>query len=244
MLRGARIKAEWLDTPGPQAIRAQDRERLLASLLEPIEFDDEDRVLAQRLLGERTPEDIALALVHARRAGLPEPEELIENSPEGRRTTRQESHRPGFDEIVWFKMDIGRRQNADPRWILPLLCRRGHITRNEIGAIRIGTDETHFQVPQAIAAKVGAALARTAQAEGGEGSVRIEPSSGPREAARENRKDRRPASHRASPAPSDKRSHRTGRTEGGDPKDQRSERGHKGRKNLRGQHPSRGRRAK
>jgi ATP-dependent RNA helicase DeaD len=35
-------------------------------------------------------------------------------------------------------MNIGRRQNADPRWILPLLCRRGHITRNDIGAIRIG----------------------------------------------------------------------------------------------------------
>ena len=50
-------------------------------------------------------------------------------------------------------MDIGRRQNADPRWILPLLCRRGHITRNEIGAIRIAADETHFQVPRAVAAK-------------------------------------------------------------------------------------------
>ena len=37
-------------------------------------------------------------------------------------------------------MDIGRSQNADPRWILPLLCRRGHITRNEVGAIRIGDD--------------------------------------------------------------------------------------------------------
>jgi ATP-dependent RNA helicase DeaD len=57
---------------------------------------------------------------------------------------------------VWFRMDIGRRQNADPRWILPLLCRRGHITRNEIGAIRIGPAETYFQIPRAIAGKFAA----------------------------------------------------------------------------------------
>ena len=48
-------------------------------------------------------------------------------------------------------MNIGRRQNADPRWILPLICRRGHITKNEIGAIRIQANETGFQIPRAIA---------------------------------------------------------------------------------------------
>jgi ATP-dependent RNA helicase DeaD len=72
-------------------------------------------------------------------------------------------------------MDLGRRQNADPRWILPLLCRRGHITRNEIGAIRIGIHETHFQVPRAIAARFADAVARTASGSAEDGSeVRIE----------------------------------------------------------------------
>ena len=37
---------------------------------------------------------------------------------------------------MWFRMDVGRRQNADPRWLLPLICRRGHITKAEIGAMR------------------------------------------------------------------------------------------------------------
>ena len=72
-------------------------------------------------------------------------------------------------------MDLGRRQNADPRWILPLLCRRGHITRNEIGAIRIGIHETHFQVPRAIAGRFADAVARTASGSAEDGSeVRIE----------------------------------------------------------------------
>ena len=43
-------------------------------------------------------------------------------------------------------MNVGRRHNADPRWLLPLLCRRGHITRTEIGAIRIAASETYFEV--------------------------------------------------------------------------------------------------
>ena len=85
-------------------------------------------------------------------------------------------------------MDIGRWQNADPRWILPLLCRRGHITRNEIGAIRISANETHFQVPRAIADRFAAALVRTADTED-EGGVHIEAAPDtPRDAARQRRR--------------------------------------------------------
>ncbi|MGK6319643.1 DEAD/DEAH box helicase [Sphingomonas sp. DT-204] len=192
MLRGARIHAEWIDAPTPEAIRAQDRERLLAALLQPIEVDEEDRALAALLMAERPPEDIAAALVRAHRTALPEPEELIENTPEARHAAQRERHRPGFEDIVWFRMDIGRRQNADPRWILPLLCRRGHITKNEIGAIRIGANETHFQVPRAVAAKFSTALARTAASEGDEQSVRIEPSEAAPSAARDPRHSEMP----------------------------------------------------
>ena len=194
MLRGARINAEWISAPTAEAIRRQDRERLLAALLQPVEHDEEDRALAQRLLAERSPEDIAAALVRAHRSAMPRPEEMIENTPEARRSAQQERHRAGFEDVVWFRLDIGRRQNADARWILPLLCRRGHITRNEVGAIRIGANETHFQVPRAIADKFNAALVRTAAEGAGDGDdrdgVRIEPSDGPREAARTNRNDR------------------------------------------------------
>jgi ATP-dependent RNA helicase DeaD len=188
MLRGARIEAQWIDPPTSEAIRHNDRKRLLEALLEPVEFDDEDRELAARLLAERSPEDIAAALVRAHRAAMPQVEELIANTPEARQADRQDRHRAGFEDVVWFRMDIGRRQNADPRWILPLLCRRGHITRNEIGAIRIGPGETHFQVPRAVADKFASALARTAGTEDG-GDVTIEPSpEAPRDAARPNRK--------------------------------------------------------
>jgi len=214
MLRRARINANWIDAPSREAIRAQDRERLLAALLQPVEFDDTDRELADRLLVERSPQEIAAMLVRSHRASLPEPEELIENTPEARQAAQKERHRPGFEDIVWFRMNIGRRQNADPRWILPLLCRRGHITRNEIGAIRIGPSETHFQVPRAIAGKFSAALERTAGSEDDEEAVVIEQSDeAPRETARQNRKDARPARRdggNTSPAKHRAKPHRKG----------------------------------
>ena len=188
MLRSVRIVAEWITAPTPETIRRNDRERLLQRLLQPVELEDEDRELAASLLAERSAEDLAAALVHAHRAALPQAEELIENTAEARQADRQERHRPGFEDVVWFRMAIGRRQNADPRWILPLLCRRGHITRNEIGAIRIAASETHFQVPRAIAAKFGAALARTAGSEdGGDVLIELSPDT-PRDTARQHRK--------------------------------------------------------
>ena len=174
-LKGARIVPEWIDVPAPDAIRARDVERMMASLLAPVEVDEEDRALGARLLAERSPEDIAAALIRAHRGALPQPEELIEATPQARRDALPEGHRPGFDDTVWFRMDVGRRQNADPRWVLPLLCRRGHITRSEVGAIRIGPGETRFQIPRALAGRFAAAVARTAKAGDDGAGVRIEP---------------------------------------------------------------------
>ncbi|MFA7586228.1 MAG: DEAD/DEAH box helicase, partial [Novosphingobium sp.] len=196
MLRGARIDAEWTSVPTPEMIREQDRDRLLATLMAPTEASDEDRVLAARLLEAKSAEDLALALVRAHASRLPEPEELIDLSAQSRGEGgegRPAHHRAGFEDVEWFRMDIGRRQNADPRWLLPLLCRRGHITRNEIGAIRITQNETFFQIPKAMAAKFRAAVQRTSVPDSdSEGGITIEAAPDtPREAARANARQHR-----------------------------------------------------
>lgn len=192
MLRHARIEAEWIDAPSSEAIRAQDRERLLCDLLAPVEVEDSDRELADRLLAERSPQEIAAMLVRAHRSKLPEPEELTANTPEARQKAQADRHRPGFEDVVWFRMDVGRRHNAEPRWVLPLICRRGHVTRNEIGAIRVGPNETHFQIPRAIADRFADAVQRTARDEDENDLIHIEQSAEPpRDAARRNRKEAR-----------------------------------------------------
>jgi ATP-dependent RNA helicase DeaD len=133
---------------------------------------------------------------------MPAPEEMVDSGTSDR-APRPEGPRAGFEDTIWFKMDIGRRHNADPRWLLPLLCRRGHITKNEIGAIRIAANETMFEIPRAAAGRVAAARKRTAGGDPeGEGGIRIEAVEGkPRDAARQNRRPGPPqARHQAKPA--------------------------------------------
>jgi ATP-dependent RNA helicase DeaD len=43
-------------------------------------------------------------------------------------------------------LNVGRKHTAEARWLLPMLCRAGHITKNEIGAIRIHMNETHVEL--------------------------------------------------------------------------------------------------
>jgi ATP-dependent RNA helicase DeaD len=176
LLRTARVQVEWGTPPTAEQIRARDADRLFEQLSAPVEAHEEEAGLIAKLLEVKTPEELAAALVRAHANRLPQPEELIDLSSNEGRAPRRE----GFDDTVWFRMDIGRRQNADPRWLLPLLCRRGHVTRGDIGAIRITPKETFFQVPRAIEARFRESLARTAQ-EGAEdeSGILIEPSQPP-----------------------------------------------------------------
>ncbi len=164
MLRDAKVNAEWMGPPSVEDIRAMDRTRLIDALMAPVETDEEDAILAERLLEQKTPQEIAAALVHAHRAALPQPEELISTSapaPGERAPRRDEGPRAGFEDSVWFRMDVGRRQNADPRWMLPLICRRGHVTKGEIGAIKIGQTESFVEIPRTIADRFAESLKRT-----------------------------------------------------------------------------------
>jgi ATP-dependent RNA helicase DeaD len=147
MLRAARINAEWISAPTPAQIRTNDRERLLADLSAPVELEDDDRELARELMEKLEPEAIAAALVKSLRSEMPAPEDVL--GP-GQRQERgaDAGPRPGFDGATWFQLNAGRRHNADPRWLLPLICRYGHVGRAEIGAIRIAANESYFQVSE------------------------------------------------------------------------------------------------
>lgn len=56
------------------------------------------------------------------------------------------AHRDDAREMVWFRLNIGRDRNADPRWLLPLICRAGNVSKAEIGAIKIYDRDTRFQI--------------------------------------------------------------------------------------------------
>ena len=47
---------------------------------------------------------------------------------------------------VLFEVNLGQSQKAEPGWLLPLICRRGGITRREVGAIRVGPQSSQFEI--------------------------------------------------------------------------------------------------
>jgi ATP-dependent RNA helicase DeaD len=71
---------------------------------------------------------------------------------------------------VWFKITVGRERNADPKWLLPEICRQGEIGKRDIGAIRVYDVETRFEVSQDVAEKFAALVGERKK-----GGVRIFP---------------------------------------------------------------------
>jgi ATP-dependent RNA helicase DeaD len=224
MLRGVKIPVEWMSAPSREAILEQDNARLRASLMEQAELDEADWALGAELLAEKSAKEIAAMLVKSARSALPAPEELLDASEA---PARREGPRPGFEDTQWFRMDIGRRHNADPRWLLPLICRRGHVTRSDIGAIRIAANESMFEIPTAMAGKFMAAVKRTGEANDEGADIQFQAIDGaPREEAREHRRQGRPGNDRGPrPAPHSARPFKGGPKRPGGPGGYRKGRG-------------------
>jgi len=165
LFQAARIEPEWTTPPTPEAIRAQDRARLLEHPSFSETPTEDDAALAEALIERRTPQEIAAALARMFRAQMPSPEDLIDagpvqSRPQGTWQDRERSSdapRPGprdrgpREPADWFRINAGRNMNADPRWLIPLICRLGHITKREIGSIRVFDKDTKFEILTAAA---------------------------------------------------------------------------------------------
>jgi ATP-dependent RNA helicase DeaD len=183
MLREVGVQAQWAPVPSADEIRQQDETRLKAEVEGALLEAPEDEVGAARaFLTGRDPVAVALALLRRHRASLPAAEELPETARAAKETPRgPRAPRPGPpSDAMWFHLTLGRDKKADPKWILPLLCRRGGVTRDEIGKIVILATETRFQVASHAAARFAdAARVPDPRAPG----LRIGPSRPPTEGA-------------------------------------------------------------
>ena len=157
LLASAGVDAGWSDPPSAELIRARDQERLLADPLLAEDPVEEDLELGRLLLAGSTPERIAAALVRTHRAKLPAPEDNFHAAPAAMSEARapQRSAAGG----AWFRLAVGRRNNADPKWLVPLICRLGGVTKAEIGAIRIFDGDTRFEIAAEAAGRFAQAVA-------------------------------------------------------------------------------------
>jgi ATP-dependent RNA helicase DeaD len=192
----AGIDVTWAGPPSAEDIRALDRERMMQDPIFSEETTEEDLAMARMLLSQKSPEEIANALARFQRSRLPAPEEVFDpgedRGPRQRKDKRERqedrarggkdwgrgaSEDGGFgasEDMVWFRMSVGRRNNADPRWLLPIICRLGHVTKKEIGSIKIFDKESKFQIAKSHAPKFTAAVRKT-----NDEDIRIEPADAP-----------------------------------------------------------------
>ena len=172
LLASARLSAAWLPLPTADEIRARDRERLAEEAKATADAalgEEDDVAIGRTVLLERGPEAVAAALIRVLRAPLPAPEELAEAVPSELRSERPAQGGDG----VWFRLSVGRRANADPRWLLPFLCRRGHLTRREVGRIQVLDRETRVEIAPWAADRFAAAVSRPGERD--DEDIRIEP---------------------------------------------------------------------
>ncbi|MBA4803100.1 MAG: DEAD/DEAH box helicase [Brevundimonas sp.] len=170
MLQSASIKAEWSGPPSADEIRAKDQERMLTDPVLMAPADDEARELGRQLLERTSPEHVAAALIRLYREKLPPPEDVYDDERMARaqatgRNERGQKDGPLTDfarggEMSWFRVNIGREKNADPKWLLPLICRLGNVTKRDVGSIKIFDRETKFEITREAEPRFRAAMAQ------------------------------------------------------------------------------------
>ena len=173
MLASASIVAEWSGPPSAEMIVEKDRERMMTDPVLTAPADEENLALGRALLETQSAEQVAAALMRLYRQKMPAPEDVYDDDRMKRQqqagvNDRGQPDVPYTDfarggEMVWFRVNIGRDKNADPKWLLPTICRIGHVTKRDIGSIKIFDRETKFEITKEAEDKFRAAVAASTE---------------------------------------------------------------------------------
>ena len=171
LLREAGIQAKWGEPPSADDIKRRDDQRLLSDLILQTPAEASERDIVRALLEQHEPANIAAAFVRLYRKGQAAPEDLApapdwDARPERTPAAMQENFTGG----AWVALSVGRTKSAEPRWLIPMLCKAGGISKRQIGAIRIEQDETFVEID---ASRVDEFMARIGEGGRLEKSIRV-----------------------------------------------------------------------
>lgn len=139
LLKMAKLSVNWAEAPSAEMIRARDGERMLADPAWAETAAASEEPMVAKLAEAFSPQELALAYLRLWNAHRSAPEELSEVN------SKPEKREP-FGPSTWFSIALGRDGGADPRRLLPMLCRAGGISKADIGAIRIQATETFAEI--------------------------------------------------------------------------------------------------
>ncbi|MBS7699985.1 MULTISPECIES: DEAD/DEAH box helicase [unclassified Chelatococcus] len=179
----ARLTATTRAAPGITEIEARYRRQILDTALSAAVPDGADAAFVTELLAKVPPERIAAAFLRQQLAARPVPEDLSPlpvSDMQARKPRRERGSEdkqgaaprgaprgPDMEGGVWFTLSLGRKHRADPKWLLPMICNAGGVSKRDVGSIRIEDTETRFQISLDKAAAFAAQIARPGSVEKG-----------------------------------------------------------------------------
>lgn len=183
VLAMAKLTAAVRSAPGIAEIEARYRKQILDAALSAAEPDETEAAFVAELLGQVPAERIAAAFLRQQLAARPVPEELsplpvaaMQTRKPNRDRRFEEDHGPApvreprgpdMEGGVWFTISLGRKQRADPKWLLPIICKAGGVSKRDVGSIRIDDTETRFEISADKAADYAEQLKRPGSMERG-----------------------------------------------------------------------------
>ncbi len=140
LLKFAKLTADWGSAPSADEVQAQDMQRMFSSDDWTVEVTEGETALVDDLVSRFSPQQLAAAYLRQYGRKHSAPEELSDAQD-----TAPKPNVP-FGPSVWFSLSEGHNENASPRYLLPMLCKAGKITKTDIGAIRIADTESYIEI--------------------------------------------------------------------------------------------------
>lgn len=169
MLQDAGVSMEWRDVPTAEQVREVQQNRTadrvrgqLETAPDPTETHLE---LARELLDDAEPAEVIAQLLGQLPGQGPVEPYQVQNAPtKGSKRDRDDRPERSFDRKEFsnqrrdssfgskFAINWGRQQGANAGRILAIICRRGGIQSNDVGAIRLGPSSSTFEIADHVAA--------------------------------------------------------------------------------------------
>jgi ATP-dependent RNA helicase DeaD len=190
VLKLARLEAQIIPAPSASDIERNNRQQILEDASLSNAPNEDEIAFIRELMAAHSAENIAAAYLRMQLAARPAPEELSdapvyaddrpargakrEPRERGERADTAPASRKDFGPTVLFRISVGRKHRAEPRWLLPLICKAGQVTKSAIGAIRVFDAESHFEIADEKAEEFIAAVKANGTGEKGVNIARID----------------------------------------------------------------------
>lgn len=164
ILKSAKLEANWGMAPSADEVLAKDHERLLQDEVWQNTINPAHAHMVPKLIELYGAERIAAAFIEHYTQRLSAPED-ISHVQEAAPRTKAKTYE-AFGPSKWVRLEKGRQEGLTPGQVVPMLCKAGNVSKEDIGAIRLQGDHTFVELREQSVDGFFGALGEASQVEG------------------------------------------------------------------------------